>query len=67
MCTVSINIDEATIQQIDPCLTTRKSIGQWLQHHVDMMLKEMTRDVTVEELYYAIEQDVKAIYADESL
>ena len=67
MCTVSINIDEATIQQIDPCLTSRESIGQWLQRHVDMMLKEMTRDVTVEELYYAIEQDVKAIYADESL
>ena len=67
MCTVSINIDEATIQQIDPSLTSRESIGQWLQRHVDMMLKEMTRDVTVEELYYAIEQDVKAIYADESL
>ena len=67
MCTVSIDIDEAAIQQIDPGLTSRERIGQWLQHRVDMMLNEMTRDMTVEELYYAIEQDVKAIYADESL
>ena len=67
MCTVSINIDEETMQQIDPNLTTQVSISRWLQHQVNMMLEEMTRDMTVEELYNVIEQDIKAIYANESL
>ena len=67
MCTVSINIDEATMQQIDPSLTTQVSISRWLQHQVNLMLEEMTRDMTVEELYKVIEQDIKAIYANESL
>jgi len=67
MCTVSINIDEATMRQIDPRLTNRDSIGRWLQHQVDLMLEEMNHDMTVEELYSVIEQDIKAIYANESL
>jgi len=83
MCTVSINIDEATMRQINPLLTSRESIGKWLQHQVDLMIEEMIpeddetssldtsdmllHDVTVEELYAIIEQDIKAIYANESL
>lgn len=41
MCTVSINIDEARMQQINPLLSSRESIGCWLQHQVDLMLEEM--------------------------
>ena len=83
MCTVSINIDEATMRQINPLLTSRESIGKWLQHQVDLMVEEMIlddnetkflgtsdpllHDVTVEELYAIIEQDIQAIYANESL
>lgn len=58
MCTVSINIDEATMRQIDPSLTSRESIGRWLQHQVDMMLEEMTADMTIEEFYANMEQNV---------
>lgn len=83
MCTVSINIDEATMRQINPLLTSQESISLWLQHQVDLMIEEMIlednetksretsdpllHDVTVEELYAIIEQDIKAIYANESL
>ena len=41
MCTVSINIDEATMQQINPRLTSQESISCWLQHQVDLMLEKM--------------------------
>ena len=76
MCTVSINIDEATMQQINPCLTTRESIGQWLQHQVDLMMKEMThakaesqkqalkKDMTPEQLYALISEEIDEIYAN---
>ena len=41
MCTVSLNIDETIVRRINPNLTSRESIGQWLQLQVDEWLKEM--------------------------
>ena len=60
MCTVSINIDEARMQQINPLLSSRESISHWLQCQVDLMLEEMTRGMTIEEFYANMEQDVMA-------
>lgn len=60
MCTVSINIDEARMQQINPFLTSRESIGNWLQHQVNLMLEEMTQGMTIEEFYANTEQNVMA-------
>ena len=76
MCTVSININEATIRQIDPRLTSRESIGRWLQHRVDMMLeddlhsraenrrKALKMDMTPEQLYSLIMEEIDDIYAN---
>lgn len=76
MCTVSINIDEATMRQIDPSLTSRESIGLWLQHQVDLMLEEYSRgkaerrrqalekDMTPEQLYSLISEEIEEIYAN---
>ena len=65
MCTVSINIDEATMQRINPCLTSRESIGQWLQHQVDLMIEKMiavdVKPYTVEELLERAEKGRKEI------
>ena len=41
MCTVSLNIDETIVRRINPNLTSRESIGQWLQLQVNEWLKEM--------------------------
>ena len=41
MCTVSINIDDATVRRINPLLTSRESISQWLQRQVDEMIERM--------------------------
>ncbi len=79
MCTVSINVNDAVMRQINPSLTNRERIKQWLQHQVDMMIArmveeddetmdlEISNDMTIEELYDVIEQDVKNIYADGAL
>ena len=65
MCTVSINIDEATMRQINPLLTSRESIGSWLQHQVDLMIEEMiavdVKPYTVEELLERAEKGRKEI------
>ena len=70
MCTVSIKVDEATMQLINPGLTSSESIGDWLQHQVDLMMKEMIqgraesrrqalkKDMTPEQLYSLISQEI---------
>ena len=67
MCTVSINIDEATMRQINPLLTSRESIRHWLQHQVDAMIKEMmiedTETMDVEELRAMLHETVRKEYA----
>jgi hypothetical protein len=78
MCTVSIDIDEATMQQIAPDLKSHESIRRWLQHQVDLMLEEMTasndlaenrrlaleRDMTPEQLYSVVLEEIEDIYAN---
>lgn len=41
MCTVSIDIDDTIVRRINPNLTSRESIGQWLQQEVNEWLMEM--------------------------
>lgn len=76
MCTVSIKVDEATMQRINPGLTSRERIGDWLQHQVDLMLEEYLRgraesrkqalkkDMTPEQLYSLISEEIDDIYAN---
>ena len=77
MCTVSIKVDDEKMSRIDPSLNSLDSICRWLQHHVDVLIEEKmaendetivfdaTGDMTVEQLYATIEQDIKAIYAND--
>ena len=64
------------MQQINPGLTSRESIGDWLQHQVDLMMKEMMegraesrkqalkKDMTPEQLYSLISEEIDDIYAN---
>ena len=67
MCTVTINIDEATMRQIDPSLTSRESIGKWLQNRVDLMIEEIVaKEVETMDLETArtlLHQMVKEVYS----
>ncbi len=74
MCTVNIKVDVSVIRSINPALTSIESIERWLQNQVNFMIqdqienksesREFTHNVTVEELYGAIEKDITEIYAD---
>ena len=73
MCIVNIKVNDATIKRINPSLTDNEKIGEWLQHQVNTMLEEMVvykekpHDMSVEELYTVIENDIKAIYEEPCL
>jgi hypothetical protein len=75
MCTVTVNIDEDLLRNINPNLTNSAAIRDWAQQLIDSRIRTMQenkelyqeRDMTVEELYQAIEQDVKDVYAEQTL
>ena len=73
MCTVTINIDEAKMRRINPKLTTRESINQWLQQCVDRMLEEYVSDnplppcsYTEEEMMAICDQRLEAILSGQA-
>ena len=65
MCTVNLKVNDAMVKRINPELTNRESINQWTQKLLDMVISNMAEavepehDMTPEELYQAIEQDIK--------
>lgn len=64
MCTVSINIDDAAVRRINPNLTSRESIVQWLQRQVDDLIEEMSvRPHTISPNAHTAEE-MKAIVAN---
>ena len=60
MCTVSITVNEAAIRRINPKLTSKEAIGQWLQHQVDIMLNELTNTAEEPPCVYNSKEEVIA-------
>ena len=65
MCTVNLKVNDSMVKRINPELTNRESINQWVQKLLDLVITNMAeaiepeRDMSVEELYQAILQDIK--------
>lgn len=64
MCTVSINIDDAAVRRINPLLTSRESIGLWLQHQVDELIENMVVQPRSLSPNAHTAEEMKAIVAD---
>ena len=73
MCTVNIQVDEALLQDMMPELDSPASIRLWAQRLIDLHIQEMHQksvhnasaldhDLTPEELYHVIEQEIDYIY-----
>ena len=74
MCTVTINVDDATVRRINPDLTTRESIGQWLQDKVNLLISELAATPitspnahTAEEMLILLDRIRKAEAGEEPL
>ena len=64
MCTVSINIDDNMVRSINPLLTSRESISQWLQRQVDELIEEMAIQPRSQSPNAHTAEDMKAIVTD---
>ena len=68
MCIVNdIKVDEAVLRQVMPELDSNAAIRLWVQKLVDEHLQQLRRlpdhDMTPEELYNAISDEIDHIYA----
>jgi len=68
MCIVNdIKVDEAVLRQVMPELDSNAAIRLWVQKLVDEHLQQLRRlpdrDMTPEELYNAISDEIDYIYA----
>ena len=66
MCTVTVNVDEAMLKEINPNLSDKTAIRKWVQQLIDLRIREyaLQQDVTVEKLYDIIEEKIDSIYAN---
>ena len=66
MCTVTVNVDEAMLKEINPNLSDKTAIREWVQQLIDLRIREyaLQQDVTVEKLYDIIEDEIDSIYAN---
>jgi hypothetical protein len=79
MCTVSINVNEATLREMRPDLDTTAAIRLWAQQQIELRIQQMRaeqernassreraleRDMTPEELYAVISEEIDDIYAN---
>jgi hypothetical protein len=66
MCTVTVNVDEAMLKEINPNLSDKTAIRKWVQQLIDLRIREyaLQQDVTVEKLYDIIEEEIDSIYAN---
>ncbi len=62
MCTVTVNVDEAMLKEMDPNLSDKMAIRKWVQQLIDCRIQEMVEEddetISVEE---AREMTLKAV------
>ena len=53
MCTVTVNVDEAMLKEMDPNLSDKTAIRRWVQELIDLRIQQMefedTETMSVEE------------------
>lgn len=69
MCTVTLNINEAEVRELNPSLTDMASINRWAQRVMDDFIasrrrsKEQLKPYTIEELHARIAESERQIAA----
>ena len=68
MCTVTVDIDEKTLRDVNPNLSDMEAIREWVQQLIDCRIREMleedTETISIEE---AREMTLKAVREEYAL
>lgn len=67
MCTVTVNVDEAMLKEMDPNLSDKAAIRKWVQELIDLRIQQMeledTETISVEEARAMTIEAVRKEYA----
>ncbi len=67
MCTVTVNVDEAMLKEMNPNLSDKAAIRRWVQELIDLRIQQMefedTETMSVEEARAMTHEAIRKEYA----
>ena len=68
MCTVTINVDEAMLKEMDPNLSDKTAIRRWVQDLIDLRIQQMELEddetMDLEEARAMVHETIRKVYAE---
>ncbi len=68
MCTITVNVDEAMLKEMDPNLSDKTAIRKWVQQLIDLRIQQMELEDNVtmdlEEARAMLHETIRKVYAE---
>ena len=68
MCTVTVNVDEAMLKELDPNLSDKTAIRRWVQELIDLRIQQMELEdnetMDLEEARAMLHETIRKVYAE---
>ena len=68
MCTVTVNVDEAMLKEMDPNLSDKTAIRKWVQQLIDLRIQQMELEdnetMDLEEARAMLHETIRKVYAE---
>ena len=68
MCTVTVNVDEAMLKEMEPNLSDKTAIRKWVQQLIDLRIQQMELEdnetMDLEEARAMLHETIRKVYAE---
>ena len=68
MCTVTVNVDEAMLKELDPNLSDKTAIRRWVQELIDLRIQQMELEddetMDLEDARAMLHETIRKVYAE---
>ena len=68
MCTITVNVDEAMLKEMDPSLSDKTAIRKWVQQLIDLRIQQMELEdnetMDLEEARAMLHETIRKVYAE---
>ena len=68
MCTVTVNVDEAMLKEMNPNLSDKTAIRRWVQELIDLRIQQMELEddetMDLEDARAMLHETIRKVYAE---
>ena len=68
MCTITVNVDEAMLKEMDPNLSDKTAIRKWVQQLIDLRIQQMELEdnetMDLEEARAMLHETIRKVYTE---